>query len=141
MIIVVATPAGAPTIRHLLEGTGLPADDLTDDSLRHFLVLRENDAVIGAVGIDLLGTVALLRSLVVTDTARGCGFGKKLAAAAEALARDSGAKTLYLLTTTAERFFASLGYRTIPRTAAPPLIQETLQFRSLCPSTATLMAK
>jgi N-acetylglutamate synthase-like GNAT family acetyltransferase len=72
-----ATPADAGAIRQLLEEAHLPTDDLAEACRRHFLVLRENDTLIGAVAIDLLGTVALLRSLVVADAARRRGMGKE----------------------------------------------------------------
>jgi len=48
---------------------------------------------------------------------------------------------MYLLTTTAEAFFELLGFRRIERHAAPPEIQRSAEFSSLCPSSATVMAK
>jgi amino-acid N-acetyltransferase len=71
----------------------------------------------------------------------GAVWVKSLTAAAEALAEESGAKMLYLLTTSAEHFFSSVGCLTIPRDTAPPAVQQTPQFKSLCPSTAILMVK
>ena len=109
--------------------------------MESFLVCRDDRGVIGAVGIELFGSIALLRSLVVADSFRRDGLGERLAAAAEALARRLGARSIYLLTTSAERFFAKRGYRELPRTEAPPEIRGTTQFRSLCPSTAVLMVK
>lgn len=128
-------------IRWLLEFERLPTDDLTEQSLESFLVCRDDKGVIGAVGIELFGSIALLRSLVVADSFRRDGLGGRLAAAAEALAKRLGARSIYLLTTSAERFFSNRGYRTLPRTEAPPEIQGTTQFSSLCPSTAVLMVK
>jgi len=48
---------------------------------------------------------------------------------------------LYLLTTTAESFFQNFGYRTVERSLVPDLIQETVEFSSLCPDDATVMKK
>ena len=68
---------------------------------------------------------ALLRSLAVRADARGSGLGADLLAHAESQAAALGVDALYLLTTTAERFFAARGYATTTRDAAPPEIQAT----------------
>jgi hypothetical protein len=52
----------------------------------------------------------LLRSLVVDPRARTTGIGSQLVAHAEAYARARGMPSIYLLTTTAEAFFAARGY-------------------------------
>ena len=128
-------------VRKLLATGGLPADDLTEASLEHFLVLRSERNVSAAVGLECFGEVALLRSLVVAPELRGTGIGAKLTDAAESLARELAIKSIYLLTTTAASFFAARGYRRIDRTDAPSQIQRTTQFSALCPSTAVLMVK
>jgi amino-acid N-acetyltransferase len=64
-----------------------------------------------------------------------------LVTAAERLAAKNGVKSLYLLTTTADRFFAGLGFRRLQREMAPLAIKSTSQFSSLCPATAVLMSK
>jgi amino-acid N-acetyltransferase len=48
---------------------------------------------------------------------------------------------LYLLTTTADLFFARTGYQVIPRESAPAPIQETAEFQSICPASAVCMVK
>jgi amino-acid N-acetyltransferase len=60
---------------------------------------------------------------------------------AEALARDRGIATLYLLTTTADRYFEALGYAHSPRDQAPPGVRATAQFSGLCPSSSSFMVK
>ena len=47
--------------------------------------------------------------------------------AAEKLAVDCGVRDLYLLTMTAEHFFAARGYQKIDRAKAPQSIQGTTQ--------------
>ena len=128
-------------ICRLLELERLPTGDITEQSLEYFLVCRDGKGVIGAVGIELFGSSALLRSLVVSQNVRRDGLGGRLAAAAEALAKRLGAHSVYLLTTSAEQFFSSRGYRALPRIEAPSGIQGTTQFSHLCPSTAVLMVK
>jgi amino-acid N-acetyltransferase len=48
---------------------------------------------------------------------------------------------LHLSTTTAAPFFEHKGYVVADRNEAPPLIAATEQFRSLCPASATYLAK
>jgi N-acetylglutamate synthase-like GNAT family acetyltransferase len=50
-------------------------------------------------------------------------------------------RALYLLTTTAETYFEHRGYRRIDRADAPPSIQSTREFASLCPSNSAFMIK
>ena len=93
------------------------------------------------VGLERYGDVALLRSLVVASERMGRGIGKGLVAAAEALAAKLQVRSIYLLTTTAADFFESRGFRRIRREQAPPQIQSTQEFSSLCPASAVLMVK
>jgi amino-acid N-acetyltransferase len=141
MSVEAATIADLPGIRRLLMLAGLPGDDLTERALKHFLVLRDDGALSGAIGLETYDDVALLRSLVVADEARGRGHGATLAAAAEALAEKLGITSVYLLTTSADKFFLARGYRVVPRHEAPMSIQATAQFSALCPSTAIVMVK
>jgi amino-acid N-acetyltransferase len=141
MIIEAATAADLPGIRRLLELSNLPSDDLTASSLQYFLVLREDGLLNGAIGLETYEDVALLRSLVVAESARGRGHGATLSAAAEALAAQLGITSIYLLTTSAEKFFLARGYRVVSRHDAPGSIQATAQFSALCPSTAIVMVK
>ena len=76
---------------------------------------------------------------VSTDGAMA--LARRLLAHAEARAGALGIDTLYLLTTTAERFFAARGYAVVPRHGAPPEIRTTAEFAELCPSTSMCMTK
>ena len=141
MRIEAARRSDLPGIRWLLEYEQLPASDLDESALEKFLVCRDDKGVVAAVGLETFGRVALLRSLVVDTEARGHGLGAQLTEAAEALASRSGVESIYLLTTTAEHFFAKRGYRKVSRAEAPVQIQRSSQFSRLCPSTAILMVK
>jgi amino-acid N-acetyltransferase len=136
-----AAASDLDAIKALLHVAHLPTDDLTEGVLATFLVARRADTVIGVIGIELYGAVALLRSLVVQESFRGEGLGAKLLEAAESLARSSSVRSLYLLTTTADEFFAARGYRRIVRDDAPASIRSTTQFSALCPASAILMVK
>lgn len=64
-----------------------------------------------------------------------------LVAKAEGHAKAHGVEEVYLLTTTAEGFFARLGYERVEREGAPESIRGTKEFSSICPSSAVLMRK
>jgi amino-acid N-acetyltransferase len=91
--------------------------------------------------LELFGDVALLRSLVVAASARGQGAGSALLLQAEAHARAHGVRTLYLLTTTAEEFFARRGYTRASRETAPAAIRSTREFAGICPASSAFMSR
>lgn len=129
-------------IHQLLERAALPSADISVESLRSFLVYRNSTGIIGAVGLEHYENDAvLLRSLVVDKPHIGRGIGKELVAAAEQLASREAVSSIYLLTTTADRFFESLGFQRLRRDLAPPAIRASHQFASVCPASAVLMVK
>lgn len=136
-----ASGSDLPAIRGLLAAASLPADDISESLLKDFIVVREGDRLVGAVGLERYGDCALLRSLVVAESVRGRGYGDALIREIEAHARDSDIASIYLLTTTAAPFFAARGYRPLARSAAPPSICRTSQFSTLCPASAVFMVK
>ena len=135
-----AGPADLPRIRQLLLDNTLPVEDLETASIG-FLVAEDGDRLLGAVGLETFGDVALLRSLVVAAEGRGTGVGSRLTEAAEALAATMGIGELALLTTTAAPFFARRGWQVVPRDALPAGVQRSGEFRSICPASATAMVK
>jgi amino-acid N-acetyltransferase len=139
-ITIVARPT-RPGATRLLESAGLPTSDLDDAQLQHFFFIGTETVPIGLVGLELYGEHALLRSLVVAPSARDGGAGTALVAHAEAHALSQGARDVYLLTTTAEDFFARRGYVRIGREAAPEPIRSTREFSEICPASSAFMVK
>lgn len=127
-------------IRALLERSGLPTSDL-ESSRPKFAVIRESGQVIAAGALERFGSSALLRSVVVAPDRRGNGLGRTIVGELERMARAAHINQLILLTQTASQFFAGQGYRVIERSIAPQDVQRSEEFRSLCPSSATCMAK
>jgi amino-acid N-acetyltransferase len=125
----------------LLEAAGLPVADLTAAHLEHFFYCGSATAPIGIVGLELLGADALLRSLVVAPERRSAGVGGALVERAERHARECGARSLFLLTTTAADYFGRRGYVAADRAAAPPAIRTTREFTDLCPASSAFMLK
>jgi N-acetylglutamate synthase-like GNAT family acetyltransferase len=135
-----ATAADLPSIAALLESLKLPTSDLGGAHQR-FLVARQGQELAGCVALEGAGEAVLLRSLAVAPAHQRHGLGTTLHAQALALARASGATELFLLTTTAEGFFARHGYHRVDRSAAPAPLQASAEFASLCPATAVCMAR
>ena len=127
-------------IRALLERSGLPTSDL-ESARPEFAVIRENGHVIAAGALQRFGSSALLRSVVVAPDRRGRGVGQAMVTELERIACAARLSRLVLLTQTAAEFFARRGYRVIERGTAPRDMRGSEEFRSLCPSSATCMAK
>jgi amino-acid N-acetyltransferase len=104
-----ATSQDLPAVFALLEGAGLPYQDLTAAHLADFMVAAGGRSVLGIVGLERYGDNALLRSLVVRPESRYTGLGTQLTDAAEEHAWRTGVGALYLLTTTAGEFFKRRG--------------------------------
>jgi hypothetical protein len=65
---------------------------------------------------------------VVEPTVRGTGIGATLVDSSELLARDLGINELYLLTETAEAWFARRGYLTIGRDRRARAVRGSIEF-------------
>jgi amino-acid N-acetyltransferase len=129
-----------PAIEHLLVDAGLPLEGVSA-SLDTFTVAESGRAIVGVGGLELCGDDALLRSVAVAPEWRSRGLGRMLVTHLIADARSRGLHGLYLLTTTAERYFPSFGFVRIERTAAPAAVRETEEFRDACPASAVAMAR
>lgn len=125
----------------LLTAAELPAADLSEQQIANFFFCGPPDALTGLVGLELHGSLALLRSLVVSPAARRAGMGTALLARAEDHARAHGVRRLYLLTATARLFFERRGYQLTAREQCPDAIRATAEFARLCPASAAVLLK
>ena len=130
-------------IKQILAASDLPYQDISSSELQHFLIVKDGNASIlaGVVGLEQKDDVGLLRSLAVAKAYRRKGLATQLVNKIEEYARSKKVATLYLLTLTAEDFFTKRGYQKADRKSAPPVLQETTEFKSLCPETAMCMKK
>ena len=71
----------------------------------------------------------------------GQQLGHQLTEAALHLATTNGANAVFLLTTTAERFFPQFGFEQIDREQVPPSVRASVEFQSACPASAIVMRK
>ncbi len=133
-----AQPEDWLAISTLLESIKLPTAGVSDH-LPNFLILEDGGKIAGCVGLEVYGSKALLRSLAVAKEWQGKGLGGALYEAAVERARRRGIDEIYLLTETAEKFFAARGFEIIPRTQAAEPVKNSVEFRSACPQSAICM--
>ncbi|NWA26444.1 GNAT family N-acetyltransferase [Pseudomonas gingeri] len=128
------------SLMELLRAEGLPHVDLGEPE-REFWQLQKGGCVVGYVGVEGATADRLLRSFVVSPSHRRGGLGTEALTLLETLLVSRGVQSLHLLTTTAAPFFLRHGFESLDRAKAPNAIQQSLEFRSLCPSTASYLAK
>ncbi|MBW3567595.1 MAG: GNAT family N-acetyltransferase [Proteobacteria bacterium] len=138
----VAIDKDLAVVRHLLQQAKLPFEDLAPEAMQDFVLVQDaNGNAIGAGGIERYESDGLLRSVVVSDAARGRGLGRMITQAIEDRARETGVTALYLLTTTAADFFPRLGYERFDRSSVPEKLRQSTEFASLCPASAVCLRK
>ena len=135
-----ATEHDLPEIRSLLERLELPLAGV-DRHLTTMLVAREGEQIVGTAGLELYAEGALLRSVAVDPKLQGRHVGHQLTEAALRLATSRGVTAVFLLTTTAERFFPKFGFERITRDDVPASVRESVEFQSACPASAIVMRK
>ncbi len=127
-----------PEVAHLLQTENLPTDDLSPE-LPYFLLARANGTLVGVAGLEVYGTDALLRSVAVHKDFRNFRIARRLTNDLLKQAKLNGIKDVYLITTTADKYFEKQGYTRVERESVPVSIGTTQQFGSLCPSSAVVM--
>jgi len=135
-----AAPADLAAIERLLTASSLPLDGVRD-ALADFVVAEADDDIVGVAGLEIRCNDALLRSVAVDPDWRSHGLGRALVTRVISDAEARGIRALYLLTTTAEHYFPSFGFRQIAREEVPADVRETTEFSSACPASATVMCR
>jgi len=135
-----ARSSDLPAIERLLTDSGLPLAGVAE-ALDTFTVAESETELVGVAGLEVCCDNALLRSVAVMPEWRSRGLGRTLVTHVIADAAGRGLRGLYLLTTSAERYFPSFGFRQITRDEVPADVRETEEFRTACPASATVMGR
>lgn len=133
-----ATTEDLPQIKALLEASLLPGGDI-DLGKQFFLVALHNQAVVGIIALEVYGNSALLRSFAVDANFRSRKIGELLYREAVAQSKQKRISHLFLLTTTADKYFDRLSWQRIGRDEVPEAIGATTEFASLCPLSSIVM--
>lgn len=136
MLVQPAQQIDLPYVLSLLEDEKLPVSGV-EQVFESFLVVKQRDQVLAAGAIEPHGADGLLRSVVVHPEQKGKGLGGLLVAAL----LESFDGDVYLLTETAATFFVRFGFESVSREVAPAAVQDSEEFRSLCPESATFMRR
>ena len=135
-----ANPDDLAGVEALLVASGLPTAGVAG-ALGNFLVAEHDGVIVGVVGVEQCCGFGLLRSTAVDASWRSRGLGRQLVERAIAAAESKGLQALYLLTTTAERYFPSFGFSVTTREQVPGAVRDTVEFRSACPASAVVMVR
>lgn len=134
----VATDLAA--IEALLDANELPTVGVAEH-LTNFIVGVGPSGTIACGGVEYYAEFALMRSIAVARDARGFGLGEAIIAHLLAACRTRAVRSVVLLTTTAEHYFADQGFAPVARNEVPPALLASNQFRGVCPASATTMLK
>ncbi len=127
-------------VESLLRSANLPWEDVAPH-FGAFLVGEQHGTLVASAGFEHCEAVALVRSVAIAEPLRQRGAGAALCETLLGEARRRGVREAYLLTTSAQGFFARLGFATIPRTLAPAAIRATREFAELCDESAVVMQR
>jgi amino-acid N-acetyltransferase len=136
-----ATDADVEAIANLLKESGLPISGVADFLAHGYVLAESGGRVVGAAGVESYNEAGLLRSVVVSESMRGTGLGRRLVVDRIDWAERNRLHTMYLLTETAPAFFSHLGFEVLPRDSAPDGIRSSSEFSEVCPESAVFMAR
>lgn len=126
-------------LANLLAENALMTDDLEGENKKFFAFCDDQGWRMGVGGLEIYGSVGLLRSFMTVSSHRGEGRGSSMLSLLLAQAKALGAHTLYLFTENAEGFFAKQGFEVVDREEAPDAIKASDQYRIHCGDEAVMM--
>jgi N-acetylglutamate synthase-like GNAT family acetyltransferase len=125
----------------VLKNAKLPIEDIEAPGRLFWRFETVEEVPVGFGGLEPYAEDALLRSIVALPPVRRKGFGSAIVAALEEEAQRRGCRRLWLITTSAAKFFDRLGYIRCERAAVPSAISKTTEFAALCPANADVLIK
>ena len=130
VIITPAMPGEVRAILDLVESVHLPSEGIAA-AIEYFWVARAGEHIVGTVGLEVYDDMALLRSLAVAPACQHTGLGRTLTDTALSYLTTRQFRAVYLLTTTAEAFFARHDFCLVARDVVPANVQQSSQFQGV----------
>jgi 4-nitrophenyl phosphatase len=134
-------PASGPDLPHIatmLHHGGLPAG-AARERLGRTVVAETDRKPIATASWEQFDGTGLLRSVAVQPEVRRAGAGTVVVAATLKRMFEDGVQDVYLVTESAERFFAACGFKTLDRDELPDTIKKHPQLVRECPASAPAM--
>jgi len=130
-----------PEINQLLKAADLPLVDPEEFTNYFYKSTDQENKVNSAIGLEIYENYGLLRSMVVDPNYRNKGIAGILIDQVVKSATDIGLHEIYLLTSTAEKYFLKKGFEVKNREHCPAEIKGSKEYSSICPSSSSLMSK
>lgn len=106
-----------------------------------YWVVRDNDRIVGSVGLEVYESIGMLRSFAVHPDYRNLGLGRALTGNLLAYARKIGLVKVFVLTKTAPLYFARLGFQTIDESLVESVVKDSLLFKEVCCEHEVIMVR
>lgn len=122
----------------LLAGSGLQLVGAREH-LKHFLVVLDEEGLLGCAGLERYGDTGLLRSVAVAESERGQGHGQMLVEKLLLQAQQDGVRSVVVLAQETEDFFRKFDFEEIRFDRLPPQVQDSVEFKFAAPDRTTAM--
>ncbi len=138
IIIRLADNSDLPDILKLLAAYDLPAAGV-EQHINNFFVATQDGKIVGTIGLEVYGHSGFLRSAAVHLNFQNKGIGTKLFNTLITYAKSLSLSDIFLLTNSAEEYFADKGFEMIKREEVATEVLNSEEFKDACPATAVCM--
>lgn len=140
LVIRPAQPDDLPRALEVLEGARRSCLGVSENWEQYVVLAdRRSSAICGLSGLEVHGTVGVVRSVAVAPSARNRGYGRRLVEAIASTAPRKGVSDLFLVTRDATPFYRRLRFRSVQRSACPGEVLRSLSSALPSLSEATVM--
>ncbi|UOE93957.1 GNAT family N-acetyltransferase [Alkalihalobacillus sp. LMS39] len=139
IVVRIAEEKDLLPVQRLVAKAGLEEKGI-EQHIHDFLVVEEQQKIVGTVGIEHLGVDGLLRSLVIQSESWNAKIGLEFLEVALQFAKQKGVETLYLLTKQSIQFFEYLGFHEVKEEEVPEKIRQSPHFHQYVPGVTKVMA-
>lgn len=140
LIIKPATHQNLDEVKDLLLENNLPTADIYERDIQ-FLTAMLFEETVAVIGVEIHNKNGLLRSLAVKEEYKNKGIGEMMIKELITHSFSNGLKELFLLTTTADRYFEKFFFTRVERNLVPPAIKASREFSRICPASAIVMKR